>query len=140
MKKIMQDKFGLGGNCMSATIATLLGLDLKDVPSFWDGCDLDVGETSENGAIFCDNVGKFLKSRGYASICIGENVPHVEWVTAISKGLPDALLLIGGKSPRGYMHSVIWKNGELWHDPHPEGGGVVAQDITFIVPLFERKD
>lgn len=138
MKKVMQDKFGFGGNCMSATMATLFGLELHEVPSFWEGCDLEVGETPENGAIFCDNVNKFLKSQGHTSICLGANVPHVDWVTEISKGMPEALLLVGGKSPRGYMHSVIWKNGTLWHDPHPEGGGVVAQDITFIVPLFER--
>ena len=140
MKKVMQDKFGFGGNCMSATISTLLGIDLREVPSFFEGCNMSEPDCPESGAKFRDNLNRFLASRGFTSICLGQPIPHVEWVTEISRSMPGALLLVGGKSPRGYMHSVIWKNGELWHDPHPEGGGVIAQDITFIVPLFDRKD
>lgn len=34
MKKIMQTKVGLGGNCEGATLATLLGLNLENIPDF----------------------------------------------------------------------------------------------------------
>ena len=33
-----------------------------------------------------------------------------------------------GTSPRGLKHSVIYNNGKLVHDPHPDGGDV--KDIT----------
>jgi len=33
--------------------------------------------------------------------------------------------LVSGKSPRGdFAHVVIYKNGKLFHDPHPSGTGV----------------
>ena len=36
MKKVIQTKLGLGGNCEGATIATLLGLELSEIPDFWE--------------------------------------------------------------------------------------------------------
>ena len=48
----MQTKFGVGGNCQSATIATLLGIQIEEVPDFWENCDLTEGcDDFENGRI-----------------------------------------------------------------------------------------
>lgn len=131
----MQTVFGYGGNCQSATIATLLGLGIEDVPSFWTGTNSELTE-AQNSVIFNNNVDLFLENFGYKSITLGANGPHMEWVKEISSALSGVKLLVNGKSPRGYMHSVIYQDGELWHDPHPEGGGVIAESITFIVPIF----
>lgn len=35
--------------------------------------------------------------------------------------------LLGGKSPRA-PHFVVARHGNIVHDPHPEGGGLVADD------------
>lgn len=148
MRKIMQTKFGLGGNCQSATVATLLGIQIDEVPDFWDGCELEEGISDEdkerlekeNGVRFQDNFVSFLAKFGLTSISLGVDVgDHSEWVNSISKALPNVPLLVNGLSPRRYMHSVIWMNGELWHDPHPEGGGVIPSSISFIMPKFEGK-
>lgn len=148
MRKIMQTKFGVGGNCQSATIATLLGINIEEVPDFWDGCELEEGISGEakerlekeNGIVFNTNFNNFLAKFGLTSISLGVAVgDHSEWVKGISEALPNVPLLVNGLSPRRYMHSVIWMNGELWHDPHPEGGGVIPSNISFIMPKFDGK-
>lgn len=141
MKKVMQTKTGLGGNCQSATIATLLEMDINDIPDFWEGCDKSKPDCPINGQIYNDNFDRFLETIGFISISLGTNgEDNSKWITEISKKLHDTKLLVNGISPRGYMHSVIWMNGKLWHDPHPEGGGVVPANITFIMPKFIGKN
>lgn len=138
LKKVMQTKLGLGGNCQSATIATLLGLDIEDVPNFWDGTDLEAPANPNNGVIFNTNFNNFLNKHGYTSISLGVSEgDHTEWVTSISEALGDTKILVNGLSPRRFMHSVIWANGALWHDPHPDNTGVIPANITFVIPLFK---
>ncbi len=139
MIKVMQTKLGLGGNCEGATIATLLGLELSEIPDFWEGCDIETPALPENGVIYQRNVNNFLEKYGYKMLSLG--VPRdpserdQQWVIDISKHL-GIKHIVAGISPRGYMHSVIYENGELWHDPHPEGGGVIPCQICILVPIF----
>lgn len=138
MKKVMQTKTGLGGNCEGATLATLLGLDISDVPDFHDGCDDKNPSSEENGEIYQTNLNNFLAKFNLKSVSIGWNSPNEDssaWVENFSSqlGVPH---LVAGKSPRGYMHSVIYKGGKLWHDPHPEGGGVIPCQIQFLMPII----
>lgn len=140
MKKVMQTVTGLGGNCEGATIATLLRLDIEDIPSFWDGCDKENPNTAENGVIYQRNLNNFLEKYGYKMLNLGVNSDPSErdqqWVIDISKHL-GIKHLVAGISPRGHMHSVIYENGELWHDPHPEGGGVIPCQLCLLVPIFK---
>jgi hypothetical protein len=138
MKKVMQTKTGFGGNCEGATLATLLDLDLHNIPDFWENCLIEDPANPTNGEIYQDNLNKFLALHGYKSVSIGWNEPteeSVRWVEDISKQI-GVKHLVAGLSPRGYMHSVIYEKGKLWHDPHPEGGGVIACQIQFLVPVF----
>lgn len=140
MRKVMQTVTGLGGNCEGAVLATLLGIDIETVPSFWTEAGKLNPKCPIEGAFYQDNLNSFLKQYGYRSICVGYNEPNAdsaEWVTSISKGLIDCPICVNGISPRGYMHSVIYLNGELFHDPHPEGGGVIPCQISFIVPIWK---
>ncbi|ELW87167.1 MULTISPECIES: hypothetical protein [Acinetobacter calcoaceticus/baumannii complex] len=138
MKKIMQTKVGLGGNCEGATLATLLGLNLENIPDFWEGCSIEDPNNPANGEIYQENLNKFLAQHGFKSVSLGWNMPteeSINWVEDISKKI-GTKHLVAGISPRGYMHSVIYEDGKLWHDPHPEGGGVVPCQIQFLVPMF----
>ena len=130
MKKIMQTKFGLGGNCQSATIATLLKKNIEEVPCFNDGIDLENLSKDEAGAIYQQNTRKWLQSVGYDILCFTD----VDFFLNYLKGY----YLVAGQSPRGYCHSVIYKDGALWHDPHPEGGGVIPEFIDVIYPIFTQ--
>lgn len=136
MKKVMQTVTGLGGNCEGAVLATVLGLDLEDIPSFWSESGKENPTCPKEGAAYQERLNAFLKPHGYKVLNLGEEVPHGQWVTDISIAMGDIPLIVGGMSPRGYKHSVIYKNGHLWHDPHPEGGGVIPYHISFLVPTF----
>lgn len=140
MKKVMQTKTGLGGNCEGATIATLLGLELSEIPDFWDGIDIKTTDADESGAIYQENLNSFLKQHGYKMLNLGVTKDptqrDINWVIEVSKAI-GTKHLVAGISPRGYMHSVIYENGELWHDPHPEGGGVIPCQICLLVPIFK---
>ena len=128
MKRIMQTKFGLGGNCQSATIATLLEKNIEDVPCFSEGIDLENTSKAEIDILYNQNLRKWLRSLGYDTVTFTD----VEFFLDYLKGY----YLVAGQSPRGYCHSVIYKDGELWHDPHPEGGGVIPEYIDLIYPTF----
>ncbi|MDO7535051.1 hypothetical protein Q5113_05665 [Acinetobacter pittii] len=119
-------------------MATLLDLDLNNIPDFWENCLIEDPANPTNGEIYQANLNKFLAQHGYKSVSIGWNEPteeSVRWVEDISKQI-GVKHLVAGLSPRGYMHSVIYEQGKLWHDPHPEGGGVIACQIQFLVPVF----
>lgn len=138
MKKVYQTIFGKNGNCQSAVMATLLGMDIEDVPYFFEGTDQDNKSYAENAIIFNDNFNTFLARYGLRSVALGQEVPHTEWVEEISREMKGVKLLVGGRSPRGHMHAVIYMDGKLWHDPHPSGLGVTPYHICFICPTFEH--
>ncbi|MEG1729570.1 MAG: hypothetical protein RR280_08535 [Bacteroidaceae bacterium] len=136
MKKVMQTVTGLGGNCEGAVLATVLGLDLEDIPSFWSESGKENPTFPKEGAAYQERLNAFLKQHGYQSLSLGANEPHEDWVMGISMNMKGVPLIVGGMSPRGFMHAVIYKDGFLWHDPHPEGGGVIPYHIAFLVPTF----
>lgn len=47
----------------------------------------------------------------------------------------ETYYIVNGKSPRGdFLHAVIYRDGQLAHDPHPSGLGVEnISDITVLV-------
>ncbi len=135
IKKVYQDKFGLGGNCASACHATLLGLELNDVPYYSDGlgegCTLP---TEEKDAIFNARIKAFLDTYSLKEVWYHYNDEHIQEYIKMN---PDHYYQVVGMSPRGYMHSVIYYRGELFHDPHPDGGGV---EKTYAVFLIRNND
>lgn len=129
---VYQDKFGLGGNCQSAVIASLLNLDLADVPYFAEGLVVDGKEIENSAQIFNDRIDEFLE---------GHNL-LLQWYTEseevqrfIKHEYYNLAYQVSGKSPRGFEHVVIYRNGEMIHDPHPEGGGVIPKYYGFIVKV-----
>ena len=112
MKYVYQDKFGDEGNCLQACFASLLELQLHEVPHFVD---------SPN---WLNDINRFLHKIGLRMIYTAnlyawpENSFYMRW----------------GKSPRGLDHSAIYWNDILSHDPHPEGGGIVDLDgLAYLV-------
>lgn len=118
------------GNCVAACIATLTDLPLDRVPHFVEfgiayGDSDDVHVVSSGNHWWAMLLG-FLAARGY-------------WVVeldGLSDADPDDYLLVAGKSPRGVMHQVIYRGGQLWHDPHPSRAGVLnVEEVLAIRPL-----
>ena len=130
MKKVMQTITGIVGNCQTAVIASLLEWEIEDVPYFAKGLHPDlIPSETERADIFNRRVDDFFESLGYE---LNWYLPSDEIYKHIREHCKDIPYQVAGKSPRGYQHVVIYLNGEMVHDPHPEGGGVIPEYFGFI--------
>lgn len=111
MRPVDQTKFGRPhGNCLPACIASLLHLEVDDVPAV---CEDESGD-------WLDRLASWLRPRGLAPLLIAGAPPPM---------LDDVFCIVSGKSPRGdFLHATVWRGQTLVHDPHPSraGGGADA--------------
>jgi hypothetical protein len=110
------------GNCWQTAIASVLDLPLDDVPHF-----VDIDERGgENWWYFTCN---WLWYRGYEIQRLSRHIYTNEYY------------FVSGKSPRGdFYHVVIYQNGKMVHDPHPDSTGVLTEETFDIIrPRYIRK-
>ena len=111
MKKLIQTKLHnppeIIGNCFATVIACLLEIEIEEVPA--------VEELFDTDQDWVNLMQKFVNEKGYLWLSIS-NKNEVE---------KDEFYIAIGPSPRGVSHAVIYKNGELYHDPHPSGLGIL---------------
>lgn len=132
MEKINQTIFGLEGNCQSAVLAMLMGLGIEDVPHFTKGLGEDcLLSEQEKADTFNRRVAAFLESKNLELLWYDYSEERARYAC---EDYPMAYQ-VAGKSPRGYMHVVVYKGAELFHDPHPEGGDVENQYLGFLYHL-----
>lgn len=58
----------------------------------------------------------WLEERGY------------DWGSLIGHQYDNSYYLVLGLNYLGNEHICIYKNGELWHDPHPDGMGLITEE------------
>lgn len=118
MTPVAQDRLystdGLGnGNCMAACLASLLDLPLWMVPPFEEM----FGRGSE---VVYDRIDHWLQRMFGMELGLkGRHDPAQ---------LPEFYMASGPTvrtAATGVMHSVIYRAGELVHDPHPSGAGLI---------------
>lgn len=111
---------GQRGDCVRAVIASLLDLHLADVPHF-------VQIDADGGPNWWEHITGWLHARGLALYAVDPSVPHLA-------PIPGEHYWVSGGSPRGFftgpevfscLHAVVYRDEQLAHDPHPDGGGVV---------------
>lgn len=118
------------GNCFAACVASALGLNLRDVPHFieWgmkhygDGAPHPDGNTGAHWhAMFLG----FLAGRDLWAIPLA----------SLDDAEPGEVVFVGGPSQRGVPHQVLYRDGELWHDPHPSKAGLlrIDEDDLFVI-------
>lgn len=127
MKPVFQDMFyepGVEtdkqrGNCMSACYASLLELELHEVPNF---VQIDV----EGGKNWWQHAIEFLWERGLCVYWITEHTDQPE---------EGEYYLVFGLSPRGndLRHIVVFQNGEMVHDPHPDNTGLLSHEGSYMI-------
>lgn len=117
------------GNCFSTAIACLLDLDITDVP--------ELQEHSDGG--WYPIYKEFLNKHGFWEDGVWGVSPESSWnsdfVNSQYMGI-DGLFIVGGTSPRGFArgHAAIYnKQGELIHDPHPSGDGVLKIEEIYLI-------
>lgn len=102
------------GNCYAACIASLLDLPLWMVPPFEDMFGRGSGQWRDR----CD---EWLARMFKLEIVLRDG--H-------SADLPEHYIA-NGKSARGVLHSVIYRAGEIVHDPHPSDSGIESVEYTY---------
>lgn len=108
------------GDCLRACVATILGLDLHEVPHFVQY--LDHPEGTDPHLWYWALLG-FCDAHG--------------WRVDYTQGDPPVgLSLASGTSARGHGHVCVAMDGEIVHDPHPARSGLVEIDGWF---TFGRK-
>ncbi len=98
------------GNCLAACVATYLGITLEEVPHF--------GEYDPEG-----------EPGAWWHLLVGFMAAHGLWPVKLddpSEALPGEAVFVVGPGPRGVMHQVIYRDGVLWHDPHPSRAGLLG--------------
>lgn len=118
MKPVFQTDFSFKtGNCGEACVASILEIELSDIPMLHNPDDPTDGET------YCRNLRNFLSEFGLSYIDIAMSEGHDPedffkdcWVIAVGKSLRA--------TEDWHKHGVVWRNGEIVHDPHPSGAGL----------------
>ena len=105
------------GNCGEACIASILEIELSDIPSLQNPDDPSDGHT------YCRNLRNFLNQFGLSYIDV--EMANGHHATEFFK---DCWIIATGTSPRAtedwHKHAVVWKNGKIIHDPHPSKKGL----------------
>lgn len=124
MKPVHQDRFGSpGGNCLQAALASILELPLKEVPNF----------VTIPGPSWWDELQAWLGRRGLTLVCVPPDADWRGWLVQYG-----GYHLIGGKSPRGLLHSVVGYKGAMVHDPPPDGTGLeTVEDFWIFMSTLE---
>jgi len=114
--KLYQANSGHHGNCRAACLASLLELELfmvppfEDMPAFYSSQDLWLKR------IF--NL-ELVERRGDYDMSV----------------LPE-FYIANGLSSRNVLHSVIYSNGVLIHDPHPSKEGILSVEwVNYLRPI-----
>lgn len=135
LEKVFQTKLHnppvQNGNCFRAVISTITQIPIDDIPPIEENMNSDTWHIE----LFC-----WLKNRGW----LWRGAP--EFDLYYGKGrffdfmkpemLKDRLYMVVGKTNRfeGMIdHICIYKNGELWHDPHPNNTGLTTMEYFEII-------
>lgn len=114
MIKIFQDT---DRNCLQAAVASLLEMDLEEVPDFADGLH------DMQGMECFIRLRSFLKK--FQLDCIATHFPSDEWDFLV----PDCYCIIGAETIDGNMHAFVGKGFEIIHDPCIEGTKLKSYDF-----------
>lgn len=126
MRPVLQDRFGNVGNCFEACLASILNLELQDVP--------DLGSND----VYERNLARFLETRGLIYVLIDRPNELEKQMMQHMFAARVVYHVIEGTSPRGGPHACVGKNGLIVHDPHKGGGGLIkVQGWGFVVKRLE---
>lgn len=100
---------GMYGDCMRACVASILDLEIEEVPHFYASGDQDT---------FDDELYAFLKSKGLAELNIKWRDMFKEQY--IFRGVTGIYHIITGRTKDGAWHAVVGMDGEVVFDPDPD--------------------
>lgn len=102
------------GNCWQTCVASVLDLPAEDVPHF-------VGWEVHHDLDYWKESAYWLHYRGYELNVSDNHLYNGEYYIAI------------GPTVRGTTHVCVYQNGELAHDPHPSGVGLIGEESLITI-------
>jgi hypothetical protein len=121
------------GECVRASYASILGLDIDDVPAFDPATSAALGK--EQG----DREREWLASIGLNLVEIATD-PNESLAPEVLGCIPEVPHLMSGLSPRGFYHRCVGIGGKLAWDPHPSRAGLLTvYSVGILVPLDEEE-
>ena len=99
------------GDCWRTCIASILECDIDLFP--YHNGDIDWEDEYQEVCTILESIGY-----EYSSIPV-----HLLREGDLDSPDTQGYVIAVGKSSRGVLHSVVWKNG-LAHDPHPDSNGL----------------
>lgn len=113
--KLHNPEKGIFGNCMVTCYANYLNIPVESCPAFEElfSCKKPEG-------FWWQVVELWWKHKGYT-------VNYVVDVNDVPADVLKGICFVTGKSPRNSAvnHMVIYKNGQLYFDPHPDNTGII---------------
>lgn len=67
-----------------------------------------------------------MRTQGYLRFSVAFSCDLGQILDYLASRNAGMYVMIGGESPRGNNHVVIAADGEIIHDPHPDGGGLIG--------------
>jgi hypothetical protein len=117
------------GECVRASYATLLGVDIDSIPR------LDPGAAAQAGQEQGDRERTWLASIGYSLVELSTD-PDDSLPPEVLGCIPEVPHLMSGISPRGYGHRCVGIGGRVVWDPHPSRAGLLSvYSVGLLVPL-----
>lgn len=129
---------GVLGDCYRTAIACLLDLPPSSVPHFYG----DVKQTDEEVKAQLQDWLKREHGLAIATVNFNDQLPMADVIRFVGKWNSGMHYLFSGLSVRGTSHVIICRDGEVVHDPHPDGSGILkAYDggvyvFEFLVPAL----
>jgi len=118
------------GNCYAACLASLLEVDLSDIPAP-DAGDFDSWDN------YWPKLHRWAVERGFFIVDangVGEE-GRTSFVSSAAYG-GGGYWIASGPGPRGVFHAVVMRDLEMVHDPHPDRAGLEKiTSVSVLVPL-----
>lgn len=130
------------GNCFPSVIASMLEMDVEDVIQIQEHYDTDwmdilLNWLSERNYIYCsaDHFKCFHPDLHYQLRWSGDKDEFINEQCALYK---DQYYFVAGRSPRNsdINHIVIFQNGKMIHDPHPDRSGILTHEVFSTIENF----
>jgi hypothetical protein len=128
MKPVFQTNFAENGNCFNACVASILELDLDDIPDF--------GAAIE-GVDWMTNLNNWLRPK---DLCYFEG--RLSYDENYDNFFSDKDFYFIATGPtnrsRDILHSTVYRKGMLVHDPLPRGEGILKEKIGLRFGVFVK--
>lgn len=126
MIPVKQTRLGSTGNCFEASIASLMNLNIEDIP---DLCAYQDGP-------WMKKLNKWLEK--YKLVYMEVHLLVTEAENFFSD--KDFYHVIVGDTSRrtGIKHAVVGRKGKMVHDPHPDHAGILQGEMLHIGILVNQ--